>query len=115
MCLLTQPKGQQQFKNKKQPELTENRTVWKSDNQEVKEDTFIQTSRRSEDVQLDGEDLLQGGGWRTGAGKMVGGRTSSTSSEVEDCGAEQAKLQLAGKEQLADPARRWLADRAVPH
>ena len=62
-------------------------------------------------MQLDGEDLLQGGGWRTGAGKMVGGRTS----EVEDCGAEQAKLQLAGKEQLADPARRWLADRAVPH
>ena len=30
---LAQPKeGQQQFKNKKQPELTENRTVWKSAN-----------------------------------------------------------------------------------
>ena len=28
LCLLAQPKeGQQQFKNKKQPELTENRTV----------------------------------------------------------------------------------------
>ena len=26
----------QQFKNKKQPELTENQTVWKSDNQRVK-------------------------------------------------------------------------------
>ena len=43
LCLLAQPKeGQQQFKNKKQPELTENRTVWKSDNQGDKE-TFIQT------------------------------------------------------------------------
>ena len=30
--LLTQPKGQQQFNNKKQPELTENRTAWKTDN-----------------------------------------------------------------------------------
>ena len=51
-----QPKGgQQQFKNKKQPELTENRTVWKSDNQGDKEETFIQTSRRGGDGQL---------GWR---------------------------------------------------
>ena len=33
LCLLAQPKeGQQQFKNKKQPELTENQTVWKSNN-----------------------------------------------------------------------------------
>ena len=52
LCLLIQPKeGQQQFKNKKQPELTENQTVWKSDNQGVKEDTFIQTSRRGGDRQ----------------------------------------------------------------
>ena len=29
-------------KNKKQPELPEDRTVWKSDNQGVKEETFIQ-------------------------------------------------------------------------
>ena len=34
------------FKNKKLPELTENRTVWKSDNQGDKEETFIQTGRR---------------------------------------------------------------------
>ena len=47
LCLLTQPKeGQQQFKNKKQPELTENRTAWKSDNQGDKEETLIQTGRR---------------------------------------------------------------------
>ena len=50
LCLLAQPKeGQQQLKNKKQPELTENRTVWKSDNKGDKEETFIQTGRRGGD------------------------------------------------------------------
>ena len=43
--LLAQPKGGQQFKNKKQPELTENRTVRKSDNQGDKEETLTQTGR----------------------------------------------------------------------
>ena len=39
LSLLAQPKeGQQHFKNKKQPELTENQTVWKSNNQGVKEE-----------------------------------------------------------------------------
>ena len=52
LCLLIQPKeGQKQFKNKNQPELTENRTAWKSDNQGVKEETFTQTSRRGGDRQ----------------------------------------------------------------
>ena len=46
-------------KKNKQPELPENRTVWKSDNQKVKEETFIQISRRY------GEDTQQGGGWKT--------------------------------------------------
>ena len=47
--LLAQPKeGQQQFKNKMQSEMIENRTVWKSDNQGDKEETFIQTGRRGE-------------------------------------------------------------------
>ena len=55
--LLTQPKeGQQQFKNKKQSELTENQTVWKSNNQRDKEETFIQTSRRGRDGKLGTED-----------------------------------------------------------
>ena len=36
LCLLAQPKEEQQFKNKKQPELTENRTVWKSETKEIK-------------------------------------------------------------------------------
>ena len=50
--LLAQPKeGQQQFKNKKQPELTENQTSRKSNNQENKEETFIQTGRRGRDGQ----------------------------------------------------------------
>ena len=52
LCLLAQPKGQQQFKKKKQPELTENQTVCKSDNQGDKEETFIQTGRRGGDGQL---------------------------------------------------------------
>ena len=40
------------FKNIKQPELLENRTVWKSDNQGVKEETFTQTGMRDADRQL---------------------------------------------------------------
>ena len=56
LCLLTQPKeGQQQFKNKKQPELKENQTVGNSNNQGVKEEKFIQMGRRGGDGQL---------GWR---------------------------------------------------
>ena len=66
LCLLTQPKeGQQQFKNKKQPELREHPTVWKSDNQGDKEETFIQTGRRGGDGQPGREDMLQGVGWQT--------------------------------------------------
>ena len=41
-----QKKDDNKFKNKNQPELTENRTVWKSDNQGIKEETFIQTGTR---------------------------------------------------------------------
>ena len=51
LCLIPQPKGQQEFKNKKQPKLTENGTVWKSNNQEDKEETVIQTGRRGRDWQ----------------------------------------------------------------
>ena len=42
LCLLAKPKEGQQFKNKKQSELTENQTIWKSDNQGDKDETFIQ-------------------------------------------------------------------------
>ena len=65
--LLTQPKeGQQQIKKKKQKqktELTENQTVWISNNQGVKEETFIQTGRRGREGQLGGENMRQGGWW----------------------------------------------------
>ena len=78
LCLLTQPKeGQQQFKNKKQPERTENQTICKSNNQGIKEETFIQTGRRGRDRQPGGEDLQQGKSWQTRAGKAVAGRVSS--------------------------------------
>ena len=40
------------LKSKKQPELPENRTVWKSNNQGVKEETLIQNGRRDGDEQL---------------------------------------------------------------
>ena len=60
------------FKNKNQPELPENRTVWKSDNQRVKE-TLIQTGRRGGDGQLDGDTVQQGGSWRARAGEAVAG------------------------------------------
>ena len=69
--LTTKRRTTTNFKNKKQPELTENRTVWKSDNQGVKEETFIQTSRRGGDGQLGGEDSGLGSGWRTRVGKAA--------------------------------------------
>ena len=46
-----QKRDNNKFKYKKQPELPENRTVWKSNTLRVKEETFIQTSRRSGDGQ----------------------------------------------------------------
>ena len=49
------------LKTKKSPDLTENQTVWKSDNQGDKEETFIQTGRRGGDGQPGGKDMQQGG------------------------------------------------------
>ena len=60
-----QKKDTNKFKNKKQPELTESQTAWKSNNQGIKEETFIQTSRRGGDGQPGGEDSRQLGGWQT--------------------------------------------------
>ena len=53
-------KKDNKFKNKKEPELTENRTQWKSGNQGVKEETSIQSSTKGRDRQPDGEDSWQG-------------------------------------------------------
>ena len=81
LCLLAQPKeGQQQFENKKQPELRENRTVWKSDNQGDKEDTLTQTGRRGGDGQPDREDSRQGGGWWTQRGGGLWSRVGKTAA-----------------------------------
>ena len=48
LCFLAQPKKKDtnQFKNKNQPELPDNQTVRKSNNQAVKEEIFIQTCRK---------------------------------------------------------------------
>ena len=43
LCFLNQKENNNQFKNKNPPELPENRTVRKSDNQGLKEETSIQT------------------------------------------------------------------------
>ena len=49
--LHNQKKDNNQFKNKKQSELPENQTAWTPDNQEVKEEIFIQTSKRGREGQ----------------------------------------------------------------
>ena len=74
-------KEDNKFKNKKQPELTENQSVWKSDNQRVKEETFTQAGRRGRDGQPGREDLWQGSGQRTRAGKVVAGTTGGHTCE----------------------------------
>ena len=61
LCLLAQPKEGQQFKNKKQPELPENRTVQKSDNQELKKKHSSIPVGGAEMVSRGGEDSRQGG------------------------------------------------------
>ena len=63
--LLAQPKGQQQFKNKKQAELTENRTVVGSlTTKEIKEKNSSRPVRGAETGSQGGEDSWQGSGWR---------------------------------------------------
>ena len=64
------------LKTKNNQNCSENRTVWKSDNQGVKEETFTQTGRRDRDGQLGGEDTWQGGGhiW---VGEAVASRPGS--------------------------------------
>ena len=66
------------MKKKIKPELTENQTVCKSDNQGDKEETFIQTRGRGGDRQL-----------RRGREDWEWG------SEMADCGTGEARLQLA--------------------
>ena len=60
-----QKKDNNQFKNKKQPELPENQNRSKSDNHGVKEKTFIQTGRRGRDGQLGQRRPKARWNWRT--------------------------------------------------
>ena len=53
------------LKTEKDPELPENRTVRKSDNQGFKEETFIQLGRRSGEGKLGQRGCVQGSGWQT--------------------------------------------------
>ena len=67
----TKSKDNNQYKNNKHPELPENRTGWKSDNQGVKEET----PRRVEGAESGswgGEDVWQGSSRRTRVGKPPG-------------------------------------------
>ena len=58
--LRNQKKDNNKFQNKKLPEMPENQTVWKSDNQGVKEETFIQTGRRGRTTKPGRGDSQQG-------------------------------------------------------
>ena len=60
--------------------MTENRIVWKSDHQGVKEKTFIQTGRRGRYGQLGREDSRQGGGWWTQRGGGLWSGASKTAA-----------------------------------
>ena len=48
---INQSEKDNKIKNKKQPELPENQTIWKSNNQGDKEETFIQTGNKTRDGQ----------------------------------------------------------------
>ena len=62
------------LKTKTQQELTENQTVWKSNNQGIKEETFIQTGRRGRDGQLGWKGLTARQQLEDGVGEAVAGR-----------------------------------------
>ena len=68
-------------------EQPENRTVWKSDNQGVKEETFIQTSRRGGDGQLGWRGLAARQHWWTGWGS--GSQSRVPRLRVDKLGARQ--------------------------
>ena len=66
--------------------MPENQTVWKSNNQGVKEETFIQTGRRGEDRQPRWRGLMvrqtgMGEAGAGGPGKAVTGRVGSPTFE----------------------------------
>ena len=67
LCSLhNQKKANNKFKNKKPPELTENWTMWKSDNQGSKEKHSSRPVGGAEASSQVWKDSRQGGGWKTG-------------------------------------------------
>ena len=76
--------------------------MWKSDNQGIKEETFIPTGRRGRDGQP---------GWRGLAARwqlVDQGRKEAAGrpSQAADCRAGRARLQLAGKAAADGPGDR---------
>ena len=55
---MQQPIKKKQTTTTIKPELSGNQTVWKSNNQAVKEETFVQTGRRSRDRQPSAEQTV---------------------------------------------------------
>ena len=69
--LLVLPQRELQLNLKKHPELSENLTIWKSDNQGFKEATFVQMGRRGREAEMDGEVRRCSVAWRdSGSGRM---------------------------------------------
>ena len=81
--LHNQREDNNKFKNKNQPELTENRPVRKSDNQGDKEEIVIQTGRRGGDRRPGGEDSWQGSGQRTWVGKVGADKSGQSHIDVQ--------------------------------
>ena len=81
-------KDNKKFKNTKQPELTLNQTVWKSDNQGVKEETFIQTGSRGRDRKS---------GWK---GRMTGQQQADQARQPLLEGAVHIYMCINWEEQL---------------
>ena len=73
--------------------MTENRTVWKSDNQGDKEGTFLQTSRRGGDGLPGEEDMQQGNGWWTQrSGRLWSGMGKAAASSKAAAGRPRDRL-----------------------
>ena len=99
-------KDNNKFKNNKQPELTENWTVWKSNNQGVKEETFIQICRRSR-ARKPGREDSEGSGWRTRAAPhMCADKLGGTTGDLS--GPHNPGFQHEGiKPQTSDWKHLW--------
>ena len=92
--LLAQPK-EEHFKNKKQPEQTENQTVWKSNHQGDKEETFIQTGRRGGDGQPGRRRLL--GWWTRRGGRLWNKRMGQAVWQLADPAAPYSRIDKLGR------------------